>query len=252
MDERARRRIAMWPMSRDPLTRSFELLDMQATVDFLAREKAAGKRITLTTVAVRAASLALRAVPRVNSRIFLGRMEARTDNSIAYVVNTPEGVLQLGHVSDAYRESLLDNAAALTRGAQDARNVKLVPLLPAFIPSPITRRAASIMRGWASYRGTQASAPVGVTMVPPDGRTDHRVIASAPFVPHTHETVAIALGPLHDAVIARDGHPVVTKGMWVGHTFDHRVVDGSERIPFQTAFADAMQQAERFAEPTEG
>lgn len=64
-------------MSRDPLTKSASLVEMDQTMRMLAREKAAGNRITITAVAVRAGAIALRAVPRANSRIILGGMRIK-------------------------------------------------------------------------------------------------------------------------------------------------------------------------------
>lgn len=247
MDERARRRIATWPMSRDPLARSASLLDMGATMDFIARRKESGRRITVTAVALRAASLALRAVPRANTRIFLGRMEQRTDNLVSFVVKLDDGTLALGNLSNGDAGTLEDTAQGILDAAADTRGTRQVPLLPSFVPSPLVRRVTNSVIALRNSRGSQMKGAAGITMVPPDGRMDHRNWVSPPFVPHTHVTVGIALGPLHDAVVARNGEPTVTKGLWAGFTFDHRVFDGSERVPFQTTFCDAMEQAERFS-----
>jgi pyruvate/2-oxoglutarate dehydrogenase complex dihydrolipoamide acyltransferase (E2) component len=153
-----------------------------------------GSKVTATPLLLAAIARTLRAHPRLNALLTDKGIEEIHAINLAVAVNTDKGLVT-PVIRDADRKSITELAASLADLAQRARDGKLPP--------------SAYQQGTFTLSNLSAA---GIDWVTP--------ILNPPQVG------ILGVGRTRDAVIARDGVPVVAQMATFNLVFDHRAIDG--------------------------
>lgn len=233
------RRIAVgtWGDPRDPTIYASFRVRMEAALSYLdeVRERT-GKRVTVTHLVIRAAAEALRACPEANAHLRFRRVRRRNDADVSVLVLCGEhGQRDLASTTIlAPNEKGVDRIADELAGAVEQIRTGAAPLERARrklgrMPRLLMRAALAI----SSFLTSTLRLPL-----PGAGRATFgaAVVTSAgslgieqlwgPLVWWSKAVFVLAPGKIVDEPVVEQGRVVPGKVMWIGATFDHRIVDG--------------------------
>ncbi len=229
---------AMWRGANDPSIYGNTEIDMRAANALLARERAAGTRVTVTHLVARAVAISLARHPELNARVrFWGKLERRKSVDLFVQVASEDGRDLSGHrIAGADKLTLAQLAAALGEAAQKIRKDE----------DPKFKQSKSMLRalpwwflrsflGVASWLTNELNFdlsgsgmpadPFGAAMVTSLGM--HGVDeAYAPLTP-VARCLMIALVPaVREKPVVEEGQIVIRPILKLCATFDHRIIDG--------------------------
>lgn len=184
-------------------------VDMSAAQARLADLRAAGsRRVTLTTLFVRAAALTLRAYPQLNALVHDHGIEPRTEINIALAVSLPDGLVT-PVIRNADQRTAADLAADIEQLATAAR------------------------------AGSSANLQGGTFTISNLGATGINW-----FTPVLNPPQAAILGVARvvETAVVRNGSIVAAPITTLTLVFDHRAVDGEPAARFLAALRDQLQE----------
>jgi pyruvate dehydrogenase E2 component (dihydrolipoamide acetyltransferase) len=174
-----------------------------------AQVKAGGAKHSVNDYVIKAAALALRAVPGVNASYTDAAIRRYRQVNIAVAVALDDGLLT-PVVEDADLKSLADISAAVTDLSTRARAGKL--------PPGALRKGTFSISNLGAY-GVQEFAAV---INPPQG-------------------AILAVGVAQPRAVVRDGQLAVATMMTVTLSVDHRVIDGTVAAQWLNAFRQQLE-----------
>jgi len=203
-----------------PHVAHFDEADVSSLEALRQRHKArlsaqGGPPLSLLPFVVQAVTRALRAHPKLNASVDLGREEIvlKKFYHLGVAVASPRGLV-VPVIRDAERRSPLELAAEIDRLARAAREDKL---------------EAQELRG-----GTFT-----ITNIGPIGG-----LAATPIVNYP-EVAILALGRAQDRPVVRDGQVVVRRILPLVLSFDHRLIDGADAARFVNAVVHMLEEPEQ-------
>ena len=217
----AMRRIVAERMLHSKQTAPCYYLQMDADMTDLAelRSKlnagATDGKVSFNDFIVKAAALALKAFPRVNSRWVEGGIERRGAAHVGLAVALDEGLV-VPVVRNADTKTLREIACETTDFAQRARSKKLLP---------------------DEYRdGCLTVSNLGM-------------LGIRNFIPVVNpgESTILGLGVIQDRVVYRQGSVQVRKMMSMTLSADHRLVDGAVGAQFLEMIRDLLEAPQKLA-----
>jgi len=188
---------------------------MRRAMDNLAARRAAGTKLTVTVLLIKAAGLALREHPRVNARFQGDSVALNAACNVGVAVGVEDGLF-VPVVRDADRKDLAELAQELRSLAAAARAGRL---------SPEQYEGGSITLSNLGMFGVDFFLPI---INPP-------------------ESCILGVGAVRDRVIAVDGEARVEPVMTVSVSGDHRVIDGVQAAQFFRTFRELIEEPERLA-----
>jgi pyruvate/2-oxoglutarate dehydrogenase complex dihydrolipoamide acyltransferase (E2) component len=183
-------------------------VDMSAAQSRLAELRSGGRRMTLTTLFVRAAALTLREHPQLNALVYEHGYEPREEINIALAVSLADGLVT----------PVLRNADRLS-AAETADQIE---------------QLASAARA-----GSSANLQGGTFTISNLGATGINW-----FTPVLNPPQAAILGIARvvDSAVVRNGSIVAAPMTTLTLVFDHRAVDGEPAARFLAALRDRLQE----------
>lgn len=269
-DPSAFRRIAAvaWDPPREPAIFGSLFIDAGPLLAWLERWNArGGERVTVTHAVARAAALTLQAHPEANALVRNGRLMRRRDIDLFVHVALPpapgeaEGRADLSGVLVRHADSLGVDAlaAALRSGARRLRAgedpaFQQTKAIATRLPGPALRVLLWLLdhlqwtfnldTGWLGA----PRDPFGSALVTSVGMLGLR-LGWAPFFPLARNSLILLVGAVEDAVVARDGVPVVVPQLVINATVDHRVLDGFGAARVAATLRALLEDPSRLGEP---
>jgi 2-oxoglutarate dehydrogenase E2 component (dihydrolipoamide succinyltransferase) len=193
---------------------TFNEIDMTAVNTFRERhkdriEKETGVRLSAMPFFVKAATLALKAHPIINSQLDGDEVVYHHYVNMGIAVASEAGLV-VPNIKDADQMSLLDIARAIVGVAKKARDNKLTM-------DDLTGGTFTITNG-----GVFGS------------------LLSTPIVNYPQAGI-LGLHKVQDRPVALDGQVVIRPMMYVALSYDHRTIDGEQAVKFLVKIKDLME-----------
>ena len=193
---------------------TFNEIDMTAVNTFRERhkdriEKETGVRLSAMPFFVKAATIALKAHPIINSQLDGDEIVYHDYVNMGIAVASPQGLV-VPTIKDADQMSLLDIARSIVAVAKKARDNKLTM-------DDLTGGTFTITNG--GVFGSLLSTP----------------ILNYPQVG------ILGLHKVEDRPVAIDGQVVIRPMMYVAMSYDHRTIDGEQAVKFLVKVKDLME-----------
>lgn len=228
---------ASWGHPDDP--QIFGDLDVDATnlLAFIAASRAAGIRLTLTTLAGRAIAVALGAHPDLNVRLYRGRFIPRGSVDVFFIVSAEEGKELTGvKIDEADKKSAVAVARELEERAQRARTgtdeeIGKTKRMIARTPRRLLRGSIRATAWLTTDRNVDLKRygmprqPFGSAMVSSVGMFGIQR-AYIPLANYYRVPFIILVGEVTDRAVVVDGEVVARPVLTLSATIDHRYLDG--------------------------
>jgi len=238
MNTRRKLAIASWSSPKEGNIYGKASIDMTHALRYLDYLRTTtGEKITVTHLVGRAVSLALKAAPDVNGRIFLGKYRPHGCVDMAFLVALEDGHdLAKVKVCDVDSKRTVDIAKelrqrvlALRDGKDDAfnRSKPLLRLLPTWMIRPIVWTVGYL----TGAMGLNVPAlglekyPFGAAIITSVGMLGLDE-GFAPPTPFARVPVYVLVPAVKDRVVAEDGKAVIRPYLDLMATIDHRFLDG--------------------------
>jgi pyruvate/2-oxoglutarate dehydrogenase complex dihydrolipoamide acyltransferase (E2) component len=214
-------------------------VEAEACVDFIAKKRAEGTKITITQIftAVVARTLANEAAI-MNCFVRRGRIYPRKDISIFLAVDVGGKDMSGVRIKSAHTKTVTeihDEMAAKVRKHEGADKNKMVRKKDSMakLPFPLRRALFRAMR-WGVYEGGLNLRFTGLhedmfgsAMITNLG-TFGLDIGYPALMPASNIPVVIAMGTIEKRAVVRDDEIVIRHMLPLSATFDHRIVDGHQ------------------------
>ena len=212
--------------------------DVTDAWDFITRERAKGKRITMTHVVTAAIGRAMGLhVPEVNVFVRRGKLVQREDMVVTVAVNMKDGAEMTNiKVRGAHQKTVFEigqyirERAARARGGDEGKTAKNKYVL-GNIPWPF-RRGVFVFIRWI-FTTLGISLPfMGLkedsfgSMILSNIGSHGLSIGMGALMPAARLPGVIIMGREEEKPVVRDGEIVIRKILPLAGTFDHRVMDG--------------------------
>ncbi|MBM3266998.1 MAG: 2-oxo acid dehydrogenase subunit E2 [Candidatus Sericytochromatia bacterium] len=242
----ARRKLALvsWDGPGQPAILGKITVDATEALAYLDDLRArTGVRATLTHLVAKAVLEAIAGVPRLNTRLVLGRFLPNPDPSVSVLVALSGGAdLARFKIDGGTTRSVEEIAlacerrvSALRSGADRAHQAGsgVIKVLPAWLLGPVIRALGYL----AGAMGIPVP-PAGLEPMPFGSCIISNVgvfgveEAFIPLMHWSHVPVYVCVGAVRDLPAAVDGEVCVRPQMVVTATIDHRYVDGAQAARF--------------------
>jgi pyruvate/2-oxoglutarate dehydrogenase complex dihydrolipoamide acyltransferase (E2) component len=214
-------------------------IDAEACVEFIAKKRAEGTKITITHIftAVLARTLADEAAI-INCFVRRGRIYPRDDVSIFLAVDVGGKDMSGVRIKRAHTKTVTeihDEMAARVRKHEGADQNKMVRKKDSLakLPYPLRRAAFSAMR-WGVYEAGLNLRFTGLhenmfgsAMITNIGSFGLDIGYPA-LMPAGNVPVVVAMGTIEKRAVVRDDEIVARNVLPLSATFDHRIVDGHQ------------------------
>jgi pyruvate dehydrogenase E2 component (dihydrolipoamide acetyltransferase) len=248
---------AMWSPPDDPQIFGALDVDAQPVLEFIARARHAGHRLTPTHLAGRALAHALEVVPDLNVQIRHGRARARESIDIFFITAVSAGRDLSGvKIEDVSGKAAIDVADELARRSTAmkqghdrdfARSKRLMDALPQWLLRRALRATAFLTEDlaldvpWLALR----HAPFGSAMVTSVGMFGLPQ-GFAPLAWMYDVPVLILVGEIASRAVVVDNRVEPRAVLPITATIDHRYVDGWHVSNAMKAFREYLAAPERF------
>jgi pyruvate/2-oxoglutarate dehydrogenase complex dihydrolipoamide acyltransferase (E2) component len=237
-------------------------IEADACVDFIAKRRAEGTKITITHIftAVLARTLADEASV-LNCYLRRGRIYPRDDVSIFLAVDVGGKDMSGVRIKNAHLKTVTeihDEMAARVRKHEGRDQNKLVRKKDSLsrLPYPLRRVAFRAMR-WGVYEGGLNLRFTGLhenmfgsAMLTNIGSFGLDVAYPA-LMPAGNVPMVIAMGALEKRPVVRDDEIVIRTMLPLSGTFDHRIVDGHQTWLLAKGFQRRLADPEALDRPPE-
>jgi pyruvate dehydrogenase E2 component (dihydrolipoamide acetyltransferase) len=244
---------SMWRSPKDPTIYGFADVDVTETLQVLAEHRAAGRRVTMTSVVASAVARAFANHPELNARVrFGGRLELRSSVDVFVSVATGGGRDLAGlKIEGADRLSLAELAAAVadkaaetreSRGDQ-ARSQRTVGRLPWWLARPAIGLSSLVSNelGLDLPKLGMPADPFGTAVVTNVGMFGIDT-AFAPFIPIARCPMLMLITEVKQRPWVIDGELVVRPVVRLCATFDHRIIDGFQAGKLASEICAAVER----------
>ncbi len=230
--------LKMWRNQEEASLYGWIDIEASGIIKVIEDFKQKGIHMSPTTIAAKAAAVALSKNPRVNGVIRLGRIYERRDVDIFLQVAPDDSgdnltgmvVRQCDHKSlEDISDEIRSRAAKIRTGEKDdfMKSTKLLAAMPSFIIGWVLAFLAFInytLNMWSPIIGNPRDA-FGSVMVTSIGSLGLER-GLAPLIPTSRCPSIIAVGKIKEKAVVVDGQVEIHKVLPITGTFDHRIVDG--------------------------
>jgi pyruvate dehydrogenase E2 component (dihydrolipoamide acetyltransferase) len=236
-------------------------LRMERALDFMERFRVrTGKRLTVTHMVAKAASIALQRMPEANAMIRLWRIYPRKSVSVFLQVALEDpdtgkpdlsgtivhGVdrMSLEEIVDAVERNVATVRARKDRAMEKSRST--FSRVPGFAIHFILRTMSSLLYGLnldLSRLGLPKDGfgSIMITNIGSLGLDE----AYVPLVPWSRTPLLIAVGKVADEPVVESGVVVPARTMKLCATFDHRLIDGAHAAVLAKAIREVFSDPDK-------
>ncbi|HYZ89401.1 MAG TPA: 2-oxo acid dehydrogenase subunit E2 [Myxococcales bacterium] len=224
-----------WGDPRDPAIYASFRVRMDDALAYLEEvRRMTGKDVTVTHLVIRATAEALRSCPEANSCVRWRRVERRQSTDVSALVLCGErgrrdlASLTVAAADQKSIERIADEVAEGVARIRDGtaplerarRSLARVPRLLMRLALALSSFLTSTLRLPIAGR-----SPFGAAVITSAGSLGIERLWG-PLVWWSKAAFVLAPGKIVDEPVVEDGRVVPGKVMWIGATFDHRIVDG--------------------------
>ncbi|MCB0501535.1 MAG: 2-oxo acid dehydrogenase subunit E2 [Bacteroidetes bacterium] len=230
--------LSMWRNQEEASFYGWIDLDATGILATIERFRSEGKSMSPTTIAAKAAAVAISQYPKVNGLIRLGRIYER-ENVDIFLQVAPDNsgdnltgmvIRQCDQKSlDEISEEIQERVAKIKSGQKDdfMKSTKMLAALPTILVGWIIALISFInytLNIWSPLLQSPRDA-FGSAMVTSVGMLGlkHGI---APLIPSNRCPIIIAVGKLEEKAVVKNGEIVIQPVLPITGTFDHRLVDG--------------------------
>jgi pyruvate dehydrogenase E2 component (dihydrolipoamide acetyltransferase) len=252
--------IATWDAPREGNIYGKLVLDARPALEYIERRRAeTGVKLTLTHIATRALSLALRDASGLNGYISRGRFlkHETVDLSVIVAINGGENLsavkleradeMSISEIAETLNERV--NRVRVGDDESFKQNMMVAKRTPWFLLKPLLKFVGwlSTTLGWSIPAFGVRAFPFGAGILTNVGvfGVDEAYVPPTPFagVP-----LYLLLGVTRDAPYVDEGEVKVRQEITLTATMDHRFVDGAQAAQLARCLREVFADPERFDE----